>query len=521
MKRLNKLIAVLTSVVVVVSLSIPALSFADIGNTGGSDSATVQPAPEPAPEPDAAPAPEPGLAPEPSVDEDAAATPSEEPATNCTATIKYYENVTYEEPGVQPDEGNRYLLGTRTLAGLTEGDVLDAWDYVVDIPGFFFFDGWPAKVTVSANPEDNVIELFYFRFWNQSYTVNYYVMEGADLSADTWGEALAPEGVEFVKFGSEVFDNQPYGELVEGEAYEYKIDGAYAVDTYPAEIRVGTDDGNNAINVLYVPESAVLPGDGGNGGNGGAGGSGGTGGSGGGGGSGSIGGGAGGGNGGVMDPGTNAPALPSLPGASGGNGSVDQPSEVPGQPGHGDGAQPDSPTTGTDPSVTPGETTDSGTGGGTTAGPAGSVSRPNDQTVQREEASAILPSGMTIQEATELFREFIQSEQGEGDLEITDEMLDEPIDPTQARLIRAAYNTGFQEGQASAAPQGFSLIDHLVCIIIIIILLVLCIVGYWLYYRERKRNGELTKEVQAASAPADGAAASQAGDARGSGPTVS
>ncbi len=189
------------------------------------------------------------------------ALPEVTPATDCIATIKYYENVTYEEPGIAPGEGNRYLLGTRTIDGLTKGDVLNAWDYVLDLEGFFFFDGWPANLTVSTNPDENVIELFYFRLWNNSYTVNYYLMEGADLSADSWGDALAPEEVHFTKFASETFDNQPFGELVEGDAYEYKIDGTYAVDTYPPEIRVGSDVDDNVINVLYVPESPRLPDD--------------------------------------------------------------------------------------------------------------------------------------------------------------------------------------------------------------------------------------------------------------------
>ena len=151
------------------------------------------------------------------------------------------------------------LLGSRTLSGLHEGDVVDAWDYVVNIPGHFFWDGWPAKLTVSRDPNQNVIVLHYVKLWNAEYTVNYYVMTGADLTADTWSEALAPEEVTFTKMGSETFTNQRFDALIKGDAYEYKLNDMYVIDTYPAEIRLGTDPDNNVINVLYVPELATLP----------------------------------------------------------------------------------------------------------------------------------------------------------------------------------------------------------------------------------------------------------------------
>lgn len=84
-------------------------------------------------------------------------------------------------------------------------------------------------------------------------------MTGADLTADTWSEALAPDDVEFIKMGSETFENQRFDKLVEGDAYEYKLDDMYVIDTYPAEIRLGTDPDNNVINVLYTPTSSTLP----------------------------------------------------------------------------------------------------------------------------------------------------------------------------------------------------------------------------------------------------------------------
>ena len=140
-------------------------------------------------------------------DNPAATTPSDD----CTVTIRYLEYMNYDdEPDAVIDEMGRRVLGTRVLTGLKEGDVLNAWNYVVNIPGHFFFDGWPLNLTVTTDPNKNTFDLIYIKKWNSEYTVNYYVMTGADLSADTWSEALAPDDVEFIKMGSETFDNQRF-----------------------------------------------------------------------------------------------------------------------------------------------------------------------------------------------------------------------------------------------------------------------------------------------------------------------
>ncbi len=344
------------------------------------------------------------------------ALPAVTPATDCIATIKYYENVTYEEPGIAPGEGNRYLLGTRTIDGLTKGDVLNAWDYVLDLEGFFFFDGWPANLTVSTNPDENVIELFYGRMWNNSYTVNYYLMEGADLSADNWGDALSPEGVHFTKFASETFDNQPFGELVEGDAYEYKINGTYAVDTYPPEIRVGSDADDNVINVLYVPESPRLP-----------------------------------------DDADIPDAAPPADGSGSGNeGGIDN--------------------------------------GGNNGGTGSAVPEPPaDQSFTKDDFAALLPDSMTEQEAKELFEDFIGSTEAE-ELSPEDEIADDAtktVDPETAKKLIAVYNTGFEHGKADQQPCTVTWLDHIICILIMLVLLVLMLVFLYLYLRERKRIKQL------------------------------
>lgn len=394
MKRYKKAVSVLASVGLAAALMVPVASFAESPSGESAPSLMTSP-----------------LALTGTTDtteaSDASEVPIETPATDCVATIKYYENVTHEEPGIPPGEGNRYLLGTRVLTGLTEGEVLDAWDYVVDLPGFFFFDGWPAKITVSTNPDDNIFELFYFRVWSHSYAVNYYLMENADLNADSWSGALSSEDVEFTKFGSEVFSNRPYGELVQGDKYEYNLEGAYVVDSYPSEIRVGLGPEDEAINVLYVRESDVPTNNG-----------------------------------------------------SGGWNKPDVPSETPGtsNPGNSSGSSSDTSSQPSAPITLP-ENSDAGSAGA-------------------------LPSDMTKQEAADLFENYINEEQNNGEIEITDEMLDNPVEPERAREMRAAYDAGYQQAQTNQGERQASIWDHVLCIVIIVILLILCIVFFCLYRRE-------------------------------------
>ncbi|MCI9130217.1 MAG: hypothetical protein HFJ65_07945 [Eggerthellaceae bacterium] len=180
---------------------------------------------------------------------------------DCVATIQYLENAPEDAPDQDLDETGRHILGTRTITGLKAGDVLKAWDYVEDIPGHFFFDGWPSELTVTENPADNVIKLIYFNTNDSEYTVNYYVMTGADLTADTWAGALSTGDVHFDKLGSQTFEDQRFNMLVNGAAYEYKLDGMYVIDTYPSQIRLGVDPDENVINVLYAGGLDNLPSD--------------------------------------------------------------------------------------------------------------------------------------------------------------------------------------------------------------------------------------------------------------------
>ena len=429
---------VLLAIVMALSLSIPVFSFADEGSQSAASPASA-----------AAPSGDSGNA----GDADGSSTAAATPADDCTVTLEYYENVIYEEPGIPPNAEGRYLLGTRVLTGLQEGTELDTWDFVVDIPGYFFFDAWPGHLTVSTDPDSNVIKLFYFRYSNYSYTVNYYLMTGADLTADTWSEALAPEAVAFYKLGSEVVEDQPYGKLVEGDAYEYKLDDTYVVDTYPAQIRVGVTPDNDTLNVLYVPSS------------------------------------------------TNLPDEFEIPDGIIDTGTADTPNAKP-------PTLPDDETFDKDgiTAVLPDREPASGdTGGdGAASGSTGSGNGAADGSSGSDTVAVPGAGTMTKEQIDELFRDFLGAQTDEGVMEITDDMLENPVDPAIAKRIADAYTTGYENGSAAAKAQcAPSLADHIICIIIMIILAILAIVGFALYARDHRKLKQLQEQIPTPEPPID------------------
>ena len=329
----------------------------------------------------------------------AAETPTTAAEIPTTATIMYYENVSYDDGDTEPDENGRVLLGSYELTDVHVGQTLNAWNYVVDIPGHFFWDGWPQNLTLTDNPSDNVINLFYFKLWNNEYTVNYYLMENADLTADNWKDALAPDDVKFVKMGSETFTNQRFDQLVKGDAYEYKIDGTYVVDTYPSEIRVGVNPDDNVINVLYVPDSANLPDD-------------------------------------IEVPTDTTPPSDATqpddttPPDDSGNGdnSADQPADGSGADKPADDSSADKPadTPSTDGSATP--------------------SLPNDTTFDKDEIEGVLPDDVK----DEVVKDFIESGDAQDKTEITEEMIENPVSKSDADYVKNVYETGLKEGEKLA-----------------------------------------------------------------------
>lgn len=377
MRYEKKALATVLSVALACALCVPVLSLAEEPAAGNDDTGTMVS----------------GESSESSVP----TAQSSEPADDCTATILFYEYADYYDPDYPLDESGRIFLGERTITGLHEGEVLDAWDYVADIPGHFFYDGWPAKLTVSTDPSKNVFEFMYFKKYEYEYTVNYYLMLGADLTADSWAGALAPEGVEFIKLGSETFTDQRMNQLVVGDAYEYQLDGMYVIDTYPAEIRVGLDADDNVINVLYTPDSVNLPDD-------------------------------------FEIPDDVYSGEPG-DGDDSGDTDADDPAEGPSDSDGDDpeAGAPDEPSDGDEPADEPSDGEFEPT-------------LPPDESMDKDDLIQLLPDAVQVptdEASQEVSDDFLGTDEEDA---ITDEVLETTVDKEQAQQVAAAYRAGYMQG---------------------------------------------------------------------------
>ena len=122
-----------------------------------------------------------------------------------SVTVYYCEMVYYDDPSFNDPTGFR-LLGSHTFDGVKVGEEINLWEYAKDIPDFVHFDGWAVNPIASANPEENLVQMNYFRTKSPS-SVNYYlVTDGAETPEDapidpSMGE-VDGESVAFWKMGS-------------------------------------------------------------------------------------------------------------------------------------------------------------------------------------------------------------------------------------------------------------------------------------------------------------------------------
>lgn len=153
-------------------------------------------------------------------------------------TVYYCEIMPFDESIDHPS--NMRLLQTKTFDGLPVGETFNSWDYVENLEGYFFFDGWAESYVLSEGTTDDYATY-------QSFQSDLVEIGGASILFTKLGEYQL-EGLRF---------NRP----VTGEDHAVAIDDLMFVESFPSSIQVSTSPEENIINLLYAPALTTLPDD--------------------------------------------------------------------------------------------------------------------------------------------------------------------------------------------------------------------------------------------------------------------
>ncbi|MEY8459752.1 hypothetical protein AALA69_01285 [Eggerthellaceae bacterium 24-137] len=188
--------------------------------------------------------------------------PQEEKLTSMTISI--YEMVYYEDPTFN-DPSCLRLMEERTVEGLKVGQTIELWDYVDPPEGFLFFDGWPRNPVMSENPDENKVQIHYFRYQSPS-VINYY------LVGEAAGVPLAKDApiindvdgvpVSFWKMGSYDVENLTIGAEITSDECAVPLDHLVYLASDKSSIAVEPLASHNEINLFYTIDTATtLPDD--------------------------------------------------------------------------------------------------------------------------------------------------------------------------------------------------------------------------------------------------------------------
>jgi len=146
------------------------------------------------------------------------------PKANLSYTVNYI------------DKGTNTLLDTKTVTGQTFGTVIKSSDEVIKIDGYNYDS--VDKDTLEIGTGDNVINVYYTKRNDLSYTVNY-------LEKDT-DKVLSPQKVK---------DGMTFGTVITSSDEVIDIDG-YNYDSVDKDtLTIGTSD--NVINIYYTKKTGL------------------------------------------------------------------------------------------------------------------------------------------------------------------------------------------------------------------------------------------------------------------------
>ena len=159
------------------------------------------------------------------------------------ATIKVYyvkqNNLSYKVNYLDR-ETNDIIKEQKIVANQTFEDVVETNREIIEIEGYIDGETDKEKITITANNEENVINIYYTKRKDLSYTVNYLNENGEQIHIP------------------QVVENQEYGKVITGKEIAIEIEGhTYDESTEQETLTIGVEIDKNIINIYYIKRSDI------------------------------------------------------------------------------------------------------------------------------------------------------------------------------------------------------------------------------------------------------------------------
>ena len=132
------------------------------------------------------------------------------------------------------EKGTENVLHTSKQGAAMFDDVIHASDEIIDIDGYTHDSNSAEQITIGTDESQNVLNIYYTKRTDLSYTVNYL-----------------ENGTNNVLHDPKTVNNVPFGEVVNAEDEVIPVDGYTHNSSSPIELTVGTDASLNVINIYY------------------------------------------------------------------------------------------------------------------------------------------------------------------------------------------------------------------------------------------------------------------------------
>ena len=145
-------------------------------------------------------------------------------------------DLSYTVNYLEKDNATNVLHAPTTVQNKTFEDVITSANEAIEIDGYVYDSASPVTLTIGVNAENNVINLYYTKRNNLSYTVNY----------------LEKDNVTNVLHIPTTVQNKTFEDVITSANEAIEIDGYVYDSASPETLTIGVNAENNVINLYYI-----------------------------------------------------------------------------------------------------------------------------------------------------------------------------------------------------------------------------------------------------------------------------